>query len=359
MHNICVRIVGVDDPAAKRAESDLDAAHFPLPLSSRPSWGRHFGVHDHKLVIAENSDGRVLSAIGLERTRTRALPGHWILRVHALGDAYAGPIGTALLAEIARYGTEQSRVLRIVVEAECRAESARDLLGSTFVSLGFRKVRADRIPANTLALDLLGDEESIFASFSNSARKNIREVSRLGMSLVPLSDSVYSVCMNALLAGTVARTGGQSSGNDWGPVLGICRELPHRSRLVGVFRGPGREPEDLLAYAWGVHHGERAIYHTSASARIPGVRVPLLYPALWDLIKWAKREGASWFDLGGVTAGTGDSNDALGRISDFKRRFSRNEIALGEEWIYEPSPMKAAIARFASNLAHRGRRRNR
>jgi lipid II:glycine glycyltransferase (peptidoglycan interpeptide bridge formation enzyme) len=72
---------------------------------------------------------------------------------------------------------------------------------------------------------------------------------------------------------------------------------------------------------------------------------------MWDLIRWAKREGARWFDFGGVTRGAEDKDDALAGISDFKRRFCRNEIALGEEWSYEPSRTIARIARFAGDSA--------
>jgi lipid II:glycine glycyltransferase (peptidoglycan interpeptide bridge formation enzyme) len=73
--------------------------------------------------------------------------------------------------------------------------------------------------------------------------------------------------------------------------------------------------------------------------------MPLMYIVMWDLIRWAKREGAAWFDFGGVTQGASDSEDPLRRISDFKRRFCQNDILLGEEWIFEPNKMKAWIAR--------------
>lgn len=343
-----VQIVDINDQLALQAEAVLDAAHFPLPLTSRVSWGGNLGDGAHKLAIAAHADGHVVAAIGLELTRTRALPGHHILRVHAFGDAYATAFGEALLTEIARYAALHGRVLRVVVELECRGESRRELLRRTLISLGFRQIRSERIPARTLAIDLTRNEEEIFASFSNSARQNIRQATKHKLEFLPLIDSAYITRMNALLAETFARTGREALDNDWGPIMVICREVPHRSRLIGVFQGPGRMPEELLAYGWCVHHGERAVYDTGASIRIPGMRIPLLYPALWDLITWAKREGAQWFDLGGVTLGTRAGDDALGRISEFKRRFSREEIALGEEWIYEPSVIRASVAHLAS-----------
>ena len=353
MANTNVVIVDIHDPSALQAEAALDSASFPLPLPSRVAWGRHFGASAHKLAIAVDASGQVLAAVGLELTRTHALPGYHILRVHAFGDPYATTVGENLLAEIARYAVAHGKVLRVVVELECRAESGRELLRRALVSLGFRQGRAERIPARTLAIDLARGEDEILTSFKGSTRHKVRKGVRHGLQLAPLIDPAYSARMNALLAETFARTGGYISRMNWEAIMTICRELPHRSRLVGVFLGSGRAPDELLAYAWGTHHGERALYDISASTRNPEVRLPLLYPALWDLIAWAKREGAIWFDMNGITEGTSDSDDPLGNISDFKRGFGGKEIALGEEWIYEPSVLKASVANLASDAARR------
>lgn len=351
--NAYAQIIDIDGPCASQVEAVLDAAHFPLPLPSRVSWGRHFGASTHKLAIATNIDKQPIAAIGLELTNTRSFPGHYILWIHAFGDAYATKAGEALIDKIIRYATVHKRVLRIVVELECRAELARQFLQSALVSHHFYQIQSKRIPARTLITDLTQDNEKIFASFGESTRYKIRKATKSGLELALLTDLVYAARMNRLLVATFARTGMRISGIDWKPIIAICQEFPHRSRLVGVFHGSGRAPEDLLAFAWGIHHGERAVYRTGASSRDLGVKLPLLYLALWDLIQWAKREGAMWFDLGGVTSDTGEGNNVLGGISRFKRGFSREEIVLGEEWIYEPSAFKAWIAELTSNTAHR------
>jgi hypothetical protein len=157
--------------------------------------------------------------------------------------------------------------------------------------------------------------------------------------------------MNKLLAESFARTGGRSQSEDLATVIRLCAAIPDRSRVVGAFRGPSRSPEDLVGFAWGLHHGDRVQYHTGASARIPGVRLPILYPVLWDLITWGKRTGGTWFDLGGVTPGSSGSDDALGGISDFKRGFSKVEIALGQEWEFAPSPLLWRVAQQSSRVA--------
>jgi hypothetical protein len=162
--------------------------------------------------------------------------------------------------------------------------------------------------------------------------------------------------MTEILAATMSRTGAPTPQVRWDELAALCRALPHRVRLVGVFRGPGRTSNELLGYALAYHHGERAVYNIGASLKVPDIKIRMMTPALWDLILWAHREGARWFDFGGVTTGTVGTDDPLGGISDFKRGFTREEIALGEEWVFEPRPWKARVANAASRLARRMRR---
>ena len=62
--------------------------------------------------------------------------------------------------------------------------------------------------------------------------------------------------------------------------------------------------------------------------------------------RWAKSQGVTWFDFGGITVGTqGDPDDPLGGISDFKRYFSRDVVEVGEERVFEPRRLRAGLAR--------------
>jgi lipid II:glycine glycyltransferase (peptidoglycan interpeptide bridge formation enzyme) len=74
----------------------------------------------------------------------------------------------------------------------------------------------------------------------------------------------------------------------------------------------------------------------------------MAYPLAWDLIRWARGQGAVIFDFGGISAGTAESDDPLGGISDFKRRFTDRVERVGEEWVYEPHPARAQLARWTS-----------
>lgn len=341
------------DERALAAEAKLDAAGFPLPLTSRESWNRHLGSKHSKLVVGFRGDREAVVGVGLEMARVRSAPGYFFAVVHAVGESYATLEGELLLEAIARFAELHGRILRVTVELECRTDLSREFLQYRLMTNGFRRVPTKKIPARTLALDLGPPVEEILAGFPGSTRYELRKAERLGVSVVPIFDPVYGPRMNALLAATFARTGTAVTGANWSAIMAVCREVPQRSRLVGVFVGSERTAESLLAYGWSIHHGDRAAYHTSASAKSPGVKAPLMYPALWELIKWAKEQGANWFDFGGVTTGTTNSDDPLGRISDFKRRFCREEITFGEEWTYEPVGAGLAIQRGISNLVRR------
>jgi hypothetical protein len=62
------------------------------------------------------------------------------------------------------------------------------------------------------------------------------------------------------------------------------------------------------------------------------------------------------FDMGGAVPADARDDPRVG-ISDFKRRFSKEMVAVGAEWEFEPHPARAAVARWLSDAATRIRRR--
>lgn len=354
-----VTILASADPDVAAAENELEGRGFPIPLPSRVAWAQALGGRHHRTMIARSTSGECLALAGVSVSPTRAFPWHVIARVEAFGEPYATPAGAALLRALADFSRSRPNVLRAVVEVECRDETARAALHAMLREARFVPSVAERVSVRTLAIDLSPTEDEIFSSFGRSTRQNIRGAAKHGLELATVDDPRCGERMNALLAESLARTGAPPQAMDWEAILQLCRQLPHRSRVIGVFRGASRVPSDLVGYAWGLHHGERVEYHTGASARIPGARLPILYPAIWDLVVWGRRSGGRWFDMGGVTGGTVGSGDALGGISDFKRGFTKDEISLGEEWTLIPHPWRARVAEWASTLARTVRQRAR
>jgi lipid II:glycine glycyltransferase (peptidoglycan interpeptide bridge formation enzyme) len=75
------------------------------------------------------------------------------------------------------------------------------------------------------------------------------------------------------------------------------------------------------------------------------------------LIAWSKRLGARWFDFGGVPLPTekNESDQPLSGITDFKRFFCDQITEVGEDWILEPRPIRALIARAVRTAATQAR----
>lgn len=341
------------------AERQLDAAGIAVPAHSRAAWTRHMGSPEDSHLIARDGSGQCVGSVAIHLSPTRAIPGHRVARLESFGDNYATPVGVALLGETVRFSRDHGRILRAVVELECRDASNKAYLHAALENLGFRRIVPERVAERTLVIDLSPSEDAILAQFRKSTRQGVRGASKYALEIVTLDDPAYGPRMTELLEAAMSRTGGQAEKPDWPHIMEMCGALPHRFRLSGVFRGGDRSPASLIGFGWALLHGDRAEYSTGASARLPGESVPILHPILWDLIRWAKREGATWFDLGGVTQGSQvpGAVDPLAGISDFKRGFTKDEIALGEEWIYEPSAFKARVAAVVSRAMQSLRQR--
>jgi hypothetical protein len=176
-------------------------------------------------------------------------------------------------------------------------------------------------------------------------------VSKNPLELRPITDPAWFDRMDELYRETFERTGVAIESQDWASVVELSAQDPSASRLIGLFRTDRNRPESLLAFAWGCGHGDHIHYSKAASTRNTDLKVPLMYAIVWDLMKWGKANGARWFDFGGVTAGTHESEDALGGISDFKRYFSRQVVDVGSEWAYEPRRLQASAAHAVSTAS--------
>jgi hypothetical protein len=169
-----------------------------------------------------------------------------------------------------------------------------------------------------------------------------------------MTESGWGRRLDELLEESLTRTGGRRPAVDWDAQVEFSRRHPDLVNIVGLFRTDVTGPDSLIAFCSAVHHGDYAHYDAAGTSRTDSLKIAMAYPLLWANIRWAKRHGAHWFDLGGVTAGRyGDSGDALGGISDFKRFFSKELVDLGGEWMMEPRPLRGWIARKISAAAAR------
>jgi hypothetical protein len=338
--------------ARAAAERALDAAGVPLPLQARRAWGEAFPDVPTALVALRAPDGAYAAALGVTMHPSRALPGHQVWHVDRVSDALSADHAAALLRAAAAEARRRMRVLRVDATVVARRADFRRDLARALAAAGYRETPPQRSYAYTLVLEL-GDEDAMLAALSRQTRRNVRAVDRQPLAVRPIDDPALAPRMEALMRETLARTGGAHTPFDWAGAMRVSAALPGRSRLVGMFRTDADGPEALLAYSWGMHHGDHAVYDAGASTRDTDVRVAMAYPLLWDLVTWARRSGATWFDFGGVTRPEPGAADPLAGISEFKRSFTREVAEVGAEFVCDVTPVRGAVLRALRALAGR------
>lgn len=346
-------VVPVLSPEHRAAEAEL-LAGGGLPLPHRIPWLERFARPGALFCVARDAAGGARAGFAVEVARSRALPGHRLLRVERYTPRADGEAERALVDGLGELARADRRILRVAVElfsldAGLRADAERRLAAA-----GFVPSPAPRRYDHTLVMDLRPEEPELLERLSRSARKNLKDVAKHPVEVRPVLDPAWGARLSALLEESMSRTGGRAAPADWPARIELGRAHPELSRLVGLFRTDAEGPDALLAFAWGLHHGACAHYDAAGATRSYGRRLPMAYPLLWDLALWARRAGARALDLGGVTFGhLKDGDDALGGISDFKRFFTRDVVEVGGEWVLEPRPLRARLARGVGALAAR------
>ena len=333
-------------PEWQDAERALLARRRALPLPHRSGWAAAHPNRPHLFVVIREPSGAVREGFAVGVLASRALPGYRVLRVERFGAATEPQVRQAALFAIAEIARRLPRVLRAHVELYSIDGEVRADIAASAEALGFKRNSTPRCSPQTLIVDLRPDEEAMLAALPKKTRRDIRSATRHPVEVRPIVDLVYEARLDALLEETLARTGGAGDSPDWRAMLRLTRDHPHAARLVGLVRTDASGPDALLAFAFGRHHGDHAEYATAGSTRRSDLRLPMAYPLVWDLMCWARRHGALYLDLGGVSDGHLDDGDPLGGISDFKRYFSQQRVSVGAEWVCEPHPVPAAAARM-------------
>jgi hypothetical protein len=347
-----VRGVGAE---RDEAEAALDDQGVLLPLPQRAFWMRACGSNDALIAVAREEGDRPVAAVGVSIAASRALPGHRLYRIARMSAAGRDSIDAMLIGGVVAAAKRDALCLRVSVEVFERDETRRARLTSALAAYGFIRTLDMRSYQQTLALELAPGADALLTRLAASVRRNIREPVKRGLEIRQVSDAALAPRLDALLRETYRRTGGVAPQLPWRSLIELSTREPHRSRICGLFDPMATGSDMLVGYAWGAVHGDYVSYEAGGSTRRADLgRTPLAYAPLWDLIAWASRTHATWFDLGGVTPGTNaTADDPLGGISDFKRHFSQTLVNVGAEWVLEPRPVRASIAHAVSALGRR------
>lgn len=339
-------------PERRRLEQAVLQSGRALALPHRSAWGplERSASGSWFLFVSDSSDGSC-GAVALQLSPSRALPGHLIVRCERFGPGVAVRARKAVLQALVALVRQRRRVLRLSIETFAIDPVERAELEAHMRGLGFDRVGNARCYEHTLLVSLAPDEEAIFAALHRTARRHVRAVGKNPVEIRIIDDPACFDRLDELSRETYGRTGGSYDPPDWSKVVALSAQEPSASRLVGLFRTDIDGPASLLAFAWGCGHGDHVHYSRAASTRNTDLRMPLMYPVVWDLICWGKRNGARHFDFGGITSGGHETDDPLGGISDFKRYFSEHAEQVGAEWSLEPRAVQAQAASVVTALS--------
>lgn len=338
-----------DLPSIQARLSEVGAAP---PLEHRAAWLNGPENRPYVYVVVRNSKGQPATAFPVIVASSSALAGHRILRVERFAAATGDEGRRVGIWSLLRLAHGIPRVLRAHLQVYSHDSAHRQSVADAAEQLGFFRASVITPYRRTVVKDLTPSEEEIFASFSSSCRRNIREPSKKNFEVREVVNLRYAARCQELLDASYGRTGTTAPKLDWRAYIEMAGANPELFTIIGTFQPGVDGPEALVAFGCGRHCGEYAEYSTAASARLPDSNVALTYAPVWELMKWARANGASLFDLGGISeGGEEDPDDPLGGISDFKRYFTDDVVEVGDEWMIEPRPVRSRIASTISRSA--------
>lgn len=324
--------------AAARCASPVEAAEgFPLPS------GR-----TRKLLWVGDVQTGAWGGVA-EYASSRIAPWRTILRILRAPGVESPVTGDRVSAGILQVA-HAAKALRTHVELYEPDDARRALMKSSLLKAGFHEAQSPRRYSRTIRVDLSLTEDQLLGSFHATCRRHLRSFGRKGLQCLPVVNADLETRLQQLLDETMRRTGGASMMHDWRALMRFTRESPHRAILLGAFRSDLAGPESLVGYVLGVRHSDTVEYSVAASTRLDDLKVPLLYAPTWELIRWARSNGAAWFDFGGVLPPSVPADDPRQGISSFKRMFSTAEIDVGGEFVMDASDNVARAVKFARRI---------
>lgn len=328
--------------------------HVPLdlPLQQRHDWPLGDDRQDTLLLLIQQVGYSEVAYVGLRRHRLRALPGAWYLQVPKLGRGLPEWAVQATLVAVRQLANQWWRVARVRVEL-CMLDTPDELtdIERSGEAIGYRVVPPQEY-AHTLLLSLAETLDEAASPVHRSVYKNARKVERAGHILRPIGETRYADRLAALYSETMGRTGARIEMPDMGAIVARSTEQPYRYRLLGLFRGGSKEPEDLLAFRWCGCAGRYAYDLLAASTRLSDEsgKIPMMPAIMLDMLDWARERGATHFDFGGVVM-EGDPREAkLAGITRFKKQFGERVVQVGSDLILEPRRTWQHVERATRSL---------
>jgi peptidoglycan pentaglycine glycine transferase (the first glycine) len=300
--------------------------HSEAHLLQTPAWGQLKARHGWR---AEGLAGADAGALILVR---RPLPG---LR---LAYVPRGPFGRwdRLIPDLVQLARQRGAFV-LILEPDVGDPVAADL-----PRFGFLQAARTIQPRSSLLVDLHGTEDELLARMNQKTRYNIGLARRRGVRVRSWEDPV---AFAEMLRSTGDRQGfGVHTPGYYQDAFDIFR--PRGECEILVAEAEDQPVASLMVFG----RGEGSWYFYGASTGAHRDRMPT-YLLQWEAMRWARRRGASWYDLWGVPdapldqleAGFASRSDGLWGVYRFKRGFGGRLVRTPGAW---ELPLRKSIYTF-------------
>jgi hypothetical protein len=341
-----IRFTDFIDAESLAFEAEAGALLADAPIEQRLVYYQDYS-HKYFVLQIRGRDGKPASQLCVHIGRPKLMP--WfamatVRNLHPAINAEEEEFGLKMLQELA---PEMPGVMTLRLQPKIYDSSE-------LLSFQARAIRAQFLAADeplgvtrTLLLDLGPDSDELLARLPSRTRQKIRHHSRAKVTICALEDPKYiKSCREAADVARI-RTGAGPSSDDFETSFALAKSHPDRCKVIGLFFN--HRPTELLAYAIGFNNGKRVEFYSAGAVHDPELRsIPFNSFLVWELINWARHQGCTEMDMGGIT--DGGPNDPLQGVSKFKRGMTENEVETGREMIHTVRPLRHKVYKWLKQL---------
>jgi lipid II:glycine glycyltransferase (peptidoglycan interpeptide bridge formation enzyme) len=192
----------------------------------------------------------------------------------------------------------------------------------------------------TVSVDLASSDDVLWDRLSPSVKRQIRKAERLGIDVIrdrsgELAEGFFERCYEAAVDNEFGLPGGRRAVDAYHAMRGTSAKA-----ALFISQHDGRQVAGIAL----MPAGNRAIYEWGYSGSEPEDRkLPLSHRLHWEALRWARKSGFQFYDMGGYWVDRGDQDP----INRFKLGFSPENQAVLGEYFFPLSPILGRLTEVA------------
>lgn len=241
-----------------------------------------------------------------------------------------------LFKQLTLFCHSYTKLMSLRVQPYMPGETSLSLASNLLSLLGFVDA-APKSYIKTRMIDLRPSLEELLSSFSANGRARLkikaRDLDQVAVKEIN-NPKVIPFLQKALNASFKRSVSKNCSYNFMPLFLNVAKKTKAVAMMGFYFN---HSPDEPKAFVTGIHHSNIVEYSVGGSVSDQELRqFPFNHILIWQLALRSKQNGAHYLDMGGITSG--DKEDALQGISNFKRFFPGFELFTGREMILSLRP---------------------